>query len=149
MAVNEAGLFATLLNAKQSLGPEAGKRSRGELPLDALDFEAAADAAEALGETLEASAYRPFNLLIADPDAAFLLQNDGETLPNADWAGALFALPFNLNDPTDARFEGAGSAMRLQRPGSAPPNDLGRLATLGAKWKAVGQAERQNPVCYA
>ena len=104
MAVNEAGVFATLLNAKQTLGPQDGKRSRGELPLDALDFEAAADAAEA-AETLEPSAYRPFNLLIADADAVFLVQNDGVSACAAQRVepGLYMISHSNLNDPTDPR----------------------------------------------
>ena len=104
MAINEARVFATLLNAKQSLGPEPGKRSRGELPLDALDFEAVADAAEAL-ETLEPSAYRAFNLLIIDSSAVFLLQNDGETQIQAHRIspGLHMISHSDLNDPRDAR----------------------------------------------
>ena len=37
LGVNEAGLIAAILNRPSSLGPEAGKRSRGELPLTALE----------------------------------------------------------------------------------------------------------------
>lgn len=103
MAVNEAGVFATILNAKQSLGPAPGKRSRGELPLDALDFSAAADAAEAL-ETLAPEAYRPFNLLIADASAVFLLQNDGAQVRRHLVPPGLHMISHsNLNDPSDAR----------------------------------------------
>ena len=125
MAVNAAGVFATLLNAKQSLGPADGKRSRGELPLDALDFEAAADAAEALME-LDGEAYRPFNLLIADPDAAFLLQNDGEQLSQTQVGPGRYLLSHsNLNDATDPRWRTHGTALEAL----APPSDPADLDT--------------------
>ena len=119
MAVNEAGVFATLLNGRQTLGPEAGKRSRGELPLDALDFEAAADAAEAL-KALEASAYRPFNLLICDSEHAFLLHNDGTVLRETRLDPGRYLLSHSdLNDASDPRFQAYGDAtMALPLPQS-------------------------------
>ena len=92
------------------------------MPLDALDFEAAADAAEALGE-LDAFAYRPFNLLIADPDSAFLLQNDGEVLRQTQIAPGRYLLSHsNLNDPDDARFRAYGAD--LQKLPLPDPNHL-------------------------
>jgi hypothetical protein len=60
------------LNRAGSLGPQAGKRSRGALPLHAMDHGDAAAAARALA-ALDPAAYRPFNLLIADAQAAFVL----------------------------------------------------------------------------
>ena len=104
MAMNAAGLFATILNAKQTLGPAPDKRSRGELPLDAMDFEAAADAAEALA-TIDPAAYRAFNLLIADSDSVFLLQNDEVTPihPKRVEPGLHMISHSNLNDPRDPR----------------------------------------------
>ena len=47
LGMNDEGVVAAVLNRMGTLGPEAGKRSRGELVLDALDF---ADAAEAARE---------------------------------------------------------------------------------------------------
>src|SRR5579863_2270616 len=44
MGVNRHGVVAAVLNRPGSLGPEAGKRSRGELPLLALAEVSAADA---------------------------------------------------------------------------------------------------------
>ena len=55
-----------------TLGPEDGKRSRGELVLDALDYADAADAARAMVH-LDPAAYRPFNLVVADNRDAFWL----------------------------------------------------------------------------
>ncbi len=79
LGVNEFGLAAGILNRKGSLGPKEGFRSRGELPLEALDHADAADAAMALGD-LEASSYRPFNMAIADNrDAYWLRLAEGES----------------------------------------------------------------------
>lgn len=84
--VNDDGLVAAVLNRRNTLGPAAGKRSRGELVLDALDHAEAAVAAEAL-RGLDPDAYRPFNLLVADAAAAFWVRHAG------DGAVRTFALP--------------------------------------------------------
>src|ERR1700743_257195 len=47
LGMNATGVVAAVLNREGTLGPEAGKRSRGELVLDALDYADALDAAEA------------------------------------------------------------------------------------------------------
>jgi uncharacterized protein with NRDE domain len=73
MAINRAGVMAAVLNRHGSLGPAAGKRSRGELPLLALEHGTAEQAATALA-ALDAGAYRSFNLVIADARGAFWLR---------------------------------------------------------------------------
>lgn len=78
MGINDDGLVAAILNRQGSLGPQAGKRSRGELPLEALSHAEAKEAAEALAH-LDGRAYRSFNLVIADARAAFWLRSTGET----------------------------------------------------------------------
>lgn len=78
MALNDDGVVAAVLNRYGSLGPQPGKRSRGELPLEALDHATAADAAEALAD-LDPAAYRPFNMVVADAADVFWLKNDGES----------------------------------------------------------------------
>ncbi|WP_044564140.1 NRDE family protein [Azospirillum sp. B4] len=73
--LNDSGVLAAVLNREGTLGPAAGKRSRGELVLEALDD---ADApVEALSD-LDTRAYRPFNLLLADNRDAWLLDHAGE-----------------------------------------------------------------------
>jgi uncharacterized protein with NRDE domain len=72
MGVNDAGVVACILNRHGSLGPAPGKRSRGELVLEALDHADAVDAAKALS-ALDPAAYRPFNLVIADTRDAWWL----------------------------------------------------------------------------
>jgi hypothetical protein len=76
LGVNDDGVVAAVLNRVGSLGPATGKRSRGELVLEALDHADAAAAANALID-LDPDAYRPFNLLIADARDAFWLRHAG------------------------------------------------------------------------
>ncbi len=77
LAVNGAGLVAGVLNRTGSLGPQAGRRSRGELPLRALRHGSAAAAAAAMAG-LDGSAYRSFNLVLADAHGAYCLRGLGE-----------------------------------------------------------------------
>lgn len=78
MGLNEYGVVACVLNRPGTLGPAPNKRSRGELPLEALDHAEASAAAEALSH-LDPSAYRGFNMLIADAREAFwIAAREGE-----------------------------------------------------------------------
>ncbi len=77
LGLNDTGVVAAVLNRVGTLGPEAGKRSRGELVLEALDHADAAEAARAL-TPLDPQAYRPFNLVIADNREAFCLSHRGD-----------------------------------------------------------------------
>jgi hypothetical protein len=76
LGINDWGVVAAVLNREGSLGPAPGKRSRGELVLEALDHSAAAVAAEALSD-LDPDAYRSFNLIVADAGDAFWLRHAG------------------------------------------------------------------------
>jgi Transport and Golgi organisation 2 len=107
LALNEHGVVAGVLNRENTLGPMQGKRSRGELPLEALDHADAAAAAEALG-ALDPTAYRPFNLVIADNRDAFVLCHrdptgefpiDVRPLP----AGLSFITAAEPDDPRSSR----------------------------------------------
>jgi hypothetical protein len=80
LGVNDHGVVAAVLNRVGTLGPAPGKRSRGELVLDALDHADAAAAAEMLGD-IDPEAYRPFNLIVADSHSAWWLRHAG-TLPD-------------------------------------------------------------------
>jgi hypothetical protein len=82
MGLNRCGIVAAVLNRPGSLGPAAGKRSRGELPLLALDHSTARTAAEAIA-TLDASAWRSFNLVIADRAGAYFVRGLGHGRPEA------------------------------------------------------------------
>jgi hypothetical protein len=76
LGVNDEGVVAGVMNRMNSLGPEPGRRSRGELVLEALDHADAAAAAQALAQ-LDPSAYRPFNMIVADNHDAFWLRSLG------------------------------------------------------------------------
>jgi len=75
LALGDDGVIAGVLNRPGSLGPDPNLRSRGELPLEAVDHAEAAVAAEALSHIHESS-YRPFNMVIADAQDAFWLRAD-------------------------------------------------------------------------
>ncbi len=74
MGLNDEGVVACILNRPGSLGPVEGKRSRGELVLEALDHADAANAAAALSH-LDCRAYRTFNLIVTDNRDAFVLSH--------------------------------------------------------------------------
>ncbi len=80
MGANRPGVVAAVLNRPGSLGPAAGKRSRGELPLLALEHQSA-DAAAAAIATLDAGAWRSFNLVLADRAGATFVRGLGHGHP--------------------------------------------------------------------
>lgn len=82
MGINRHHVIATVLNRPGSLGPKPGKRSRGELPLIALEHPTAEEAAAAIA-ALEAGAYRRFNMVIADSAGAYFLRGLGESRAEA------------------------------------------------------------------
>jgi hypothetical protein len=77
LGLNDDGVAAAILNRQGSLGPADGKRSRGQLVLHALDHADAAAAAASIAG-IDALAYRPFNLVVADRNGVFWLRNEAE-----------------------------------------------------------------------
>lgn len=77
LGMNDSGLAAAVMNREGTLGPQDGKRSRGELVLEALDHAEAGAAAGALAD-LHPVAYRPFNLILADARDAYWLRHGGD-----------------------------------------------------------------------
>jgi len=107
LGLNDDGVVAAMLNRRGSLGPAPGKRSRGELVLEALDHADAVTAAEALAE-LNPQAYRSFNMVVADNRDAYWLCNPGgpetrvvEVAPLP--AGLSMLTAYDLNDPASPR----------------------------------------------
>ncbi len=109
LGVNDHGVVAGILNRHGSLGPAEGYRSRGELPLEALDHADASSAAEALSH-LDGDAYRTFNMVVADNEDAYWLRHAGaahgssrgvEVLPIP--AGVSMITSEDLNDPSFPR----------------------------------------------
>lgn len=104
MALGPHGVVAAALNRPGSLGPAPGKRSRGELPLDAAEAPDAAAAARRIA-ALPAAEWRPFNLVIADSRHGFFLRGLGtgavevESLPD----GVSMITAHDPNDPTSPR----------------------------------------------
>src|SRR5271169_313534 len=76
LGINDWGVAAAVLNRTGSLGPAPGRRSRGELVLEALDHADAVAAAKALSY-LDPDSYRTFNLIVADERDGFWLRHDG------------------------------------------------------------------------
>ena len=85
--LNDDGVAAGIMNRAGTLGPAAGKRSRGELVLEALDHADAEAAAQALSH-INPAAYRGFNLIIADSVRMYWLRHD-----EAGTAGRVDVIP--------------------------------------------------------
>jgi uncharacterized protein with NRDE domain len=78
LAVNDRGAVAAVTNRPSDGGDDPARPSRGELPLLACRCASAAEARERLAERLGSTRYNGFNLLVADADAAFVIQAPGE-----------------------------------------------------------------------
>jgi uncharacterized protein with NRDE domain len=104
LGVNDHGVVAAILNRRGTLGRQDGKRSRGELVLEALDHADAVAAGRALSD-LNPEAYRAFNMVIADSRDALWVRHAGdgpvEVHPLGEGLSMLTA--GDLNDTTDAR----------------------------------------------
>jgi uncharacterized protein with NRDE domain len=123
LGLNDHGLVAAVLNRHGTLGPLAGRRSRGELVLEALDHAEAGEAAGALAD-LSPVAYRPFNLVIADPKVAYWLRHggDGEIRVHPIPTGLHMLTAAELDDSDDPRIRGF---LPLFRGANVPAPELG------------------------
>ncbi|MFV0307532.1 MAG: NRDE family protein [Desertimonas sp.] len=77
LATNAAGVVAGLTNRPLRDGPDAAKRSRGELPMALAGHTSAADAVDAFGATIAPEDYNPSWLLVADRSDAFFVDVTG------------------------------------------------------------------------
>jgi uncharacterized protein with NRDE domain len=104
LGLNDHGVVAAVLNREGTLGAESGRRSRGELVLEALDHAEAKEAAGALSD-LHPGAYRPFNLLVADPKDCYWLRHggDGEIRVHSVPGGLHMIASGELDDPAQPR----------------------------------------------
>jgi len=99
LGLNDDGVVAAVLNRLESLGPKEGFRSRGELPLEALDHSDASEAAMALSH-LNPESYRPFNLFVGDAGGAFMIFSDGENIDKQSIIpGVSMITAYGLNHP--------------------------------------------------
>jgi uncharacterized protein with NRDE domain len=136
MGVNRAGVVAAVLNRPGSLGPAAGKRSRGELPLLALARPSATAAAAAIA-TLDAAAWRSFNLVLADRSGAVFVRGLGHGQPEARplAAGVHMVTAHDPDDPESPRV-----ARHLSRFAAAEPSGPGDWHA----WRAI-LGDRSGP----
>ncbi len=108
LALNDDRVAAAILNRRHSLGPAEDKRSRGELPLEAVDHAEASVAAKALS-TIDPASYRSFNLVIADASDAFWLKSTGEPGSDIDCVAIPWGLSmitaYDLNDLDSPRMK--------------------------------------------
>ncbi len=148
LGLNDEGVTAAILNRVGTLGPQPGKRSRGELVLEALDHADAVDAARALTE-LWPQAYRPFNMLIADNRDAFWMRSDGHKVDAHPLAEGLSILTaFDINDEADPRiatFLPAFRAAAIPDPDSASWQSWQDLL---AKKAPAGSRDRQDGLAF-
>ena len=152
LGVNREGVVAAVLNRHGTLGPAAGKRSRGELVLEVLDHADAASAAEALAD-LNPAAYRSFNLVIADDRDAFCLYHRDEggrapvvvaPLPQ----GLSMITAFDVDDPADPRIRGARP--RFERAVTPRPEagDWSAWQSLLASREPADPGEPRSALCF-
>jgi hypothetical protein len=136
MGLNGHGVVAAVLNRQGSLGPAAGKRSRGELPLLALAHRTASEAAAAI-TALDAGAWRSFNLVLADSRGASFVRGLGQGHPQVRplTAGPHMVTAHDPDDPDSPRV-----ARHLARFQSAPPPTPGDWQA----WQAI-LADRTGP----
>ncbi|MBW4092018.1 MAG: NRDE family protein [Proteobacteria bacterium] len=129
MGVNRHGLVAAVLNRPGSLGPAPGKRSRGELPLLALEHASVAAGTAAIA-ALDAGAWRSFNLVLADRTGAVVLRGLGRGRAEAlVLASGLHMV--TAHDPDD--LASPRVARHLPRFAAAPAPD----ADDWAGWQAI------------
>ena len=119
LGVNDWGVAAAVLNRQGSLGPAPGRRSRGELVLEALDHADAVAAAAALSH-LDPAAYRTFNLVVADSRDGFWLRHadTGRVEPHPLKDGLSIFAAGEVDDLRTRRLELAAPRFR-----AAPPPD--------------------------
>ena len=117
MGMNAAGVVAAVLNRPGSLGPAPGKRSRGELPLLALDYPTTATAAAAIA-ALDGGDWRSFNMVIADRSGGWFIRGLGHGAPKATALapGLHMVTAHDPDDPDSPRV-----ARHLPRFQAAPP----------------------------
>jgi uncharacterized protein with NRDE domain len=144
LGVNDRGMVAGVLNRPGTLGPAPDKRSRGELPLEALEYESAAAAAEAL-KYLDPEAYRPFNLVVADATSAhWLCLREGEKriLSQEIGEGLSMLTAHDLNDAARS------ARIRHYRPlfqAAAVPDPDSRQSNAWSPWENLLASTQTAP----
>jgi len=136
MGMNQAGVMAAVLNRQGTLGPADGKRSRGFLPLLALEHTTAAAAVDAIA-ALDAGAWRGFNMVVADAHGAVFVRGLGRGHAEAEPLahGLHMVTAHDPDDPDSPRV-----ARHLARFRAAPPPEPEDWSA----WQAI-LADRSGP----
>lgn len=99
LGVNEHGLLVGVLNRHTGQPPDPHRRSRGHLCLDALKHASALDALQFVCRQ-SPTAYNPFNLLIVDQTAAYVVQSVDSSLRSYSLNPGVHLLTnLDVNDP--------------------------------------------------
>ncbi len=138
LGVNDHGVVAAVMNRQGTLGPDARKRSRGELVLEALDHAEASAATEALAE-IDPQAYRPFNLFVGDPQSGYWIAHRGAAMALQKLSPGLHMLTSgDLDDPAEARIR---SFLPRFRAAPVPDPETGEWES----WKALLTSRTEPP----
>ena len=141
LGVNDEGVVAGILNRKGSLGPDEKFRSRGELVLEALDHCDAIYAVEAMAE-LNSSAYRSFNMFIADNRDAWWLRSMGPTGKKVD----IFEIPNGFSMLTASDLNSNDSARnKFHLPNFRRANSPDPEANDWQSWKELMNSKDHAP----
>jgi hypothetical protein len=151
MAISPAGVVAAVLNRPGSLGPAPDKRSRGQLPLLALDGSETAAAAARIVAGLPAAEWRPFNMIVADRRGAYFLRGTGAGRPESVPlpTGISMVTAHDPNDLSSPRTRRHLPRFREARPPDPGREDWSEWATLLADDgydESVAESLRVPPV---
>jgi uncharacterized protein with NRDE domain len=125
IGVSATGLFAAVTNYHTGHAPDPARRTRGELVPLALRHADAASAREALAR-LDAAAWNPFHLLVADAERAFLWWYDRERSGLDDLAPGLHVVTESAPEDRGPR----GEAVHARWPLEPDPARLREVLTL-------------------
>jgi hypothetical protein len=150
LGINDTGVVAAIMNREGALGPAAGKRSRGEIVLEALDHADASLAIRAL-KGLDGAAYRPFNLIVADNrDAAWLRSaGDGSIVVKSVAAGHSMITAREMNDMSHARIRTYLPRLKATADPDPAGNDWGDWETLMASTETTPDAGPRGAMAMA
>lgn len=152
LALAESGLIVGILNRRTAAAPDASRASRGELCLELASLSSAAEAA-ALLAAVPQDKHNPFNILVADREAAFVAQNRSRRTVVEQLSPGLHVLTnLDLDDHECSRishswqhFEAAGEEYLRDEERSTLLSRLRR--TLADHLTAVDDREPTDQLC--
>ena len=130
LAVSARGVMAAVTNRPTTDGDDPARPTRGELPLLACRCGTAGQAREALARRLETTRYNGFNLLVADADAAFVVEAAGPPAVRDVPPGLHVTGNAGWDDPCDPRVARALDLLAPFDPAAAPAQLIRRLSAV-------------------